>query len=60
MKCPYQTITIHKSTENYGEYITQDIITFNECLKKECPFYYTAARDGELVSHCSRTESEKA
>ena len=60
MKCPYQTITIHKSAENYGEYITQDITHFRECCKKECPLYYTTEYKStrEITEHCHRAERE--
>lgn len=41
MKCPYQTITIHKPEYSYG-YIhryAKDIVEFSDCVGSECPFY---------------------
>lgn len=62
MKCPYQTIISHKSeyTEGYVKHFTEDIIVFYECVKNECPFYYTTeykpAR--QILEHCRKAESE--
>ena len=58
MKCPYQTITIHKPKylENYVTHYAQDIIQFGECNKAECPFYYISG--SEKAEHCQRAESE--
>lgn len=57
MKCPYQTIIIHKpeSTRNYVKYYAEDITEFGECYKSECPFYYTSW-EHETVEHCRRAE----
>lgn len=43
MKCPYQTKVIHKPeyTEEYIKNFAEDITEFCECVKRECPFYYT-------------------
>ncbi len=61
MRCPYQTITTHKPeyTDRDGEHCAKDIVEFGNCLKSECPFYYTSL-DWELNSweHCRRTEGE--
>lgn len=61
MKCPYQTKVIHKEyTEEDVKNFTEDITTFCECVKSECPFYYTTeykpAR--KITEHCRRAESE--
>ena len=42
MKCPYQSVTIHKP-EQKNEYVTeyaQDIVEFGDCMGIVCPFYY--------------------
>ena len=59
MKCPYQIKTIHKPEykEGYIRHFAEDITEFCECLKSECPFYYTVHREHE---HCRRAESEGA
>lgn len=59
MKCPYQTETIHKPeyTEGYVTYFARDVTKFYECVKSECPFYYTS-QGLETVEHCHRAESE--
>lgn len=71
MKCPYQKKVIHRpevllhNPEALEEIITtiyaEDITVFCECLKSECPFYYTTeykpAR--KIKEHCRRAESEK-
>ena len=59
MKCPYQTKTIH-TPERHDGYITsyaEDITIFCECIKSECPFYYTSWAH-KTVEHCRRAESE--
>lgn len=62
MKCPYQTTVIHKPEliDGYIIHFAEDITEFSECLKKECPFYYTTeykpAR--EITEHCRKAESE--
>lgn len=56
MKCPYQTKVIHKPeyTDEYVKRFAEDITEFCECVKSECPFYYTSlARE-----HCRKAESE--
>ena len=61
MKCPYQTKVIHKEhTEEYAKNFTEDITTFCECAKSECPFYYTVwvHTKYKTVEHCRRVESE--
>lgn len=59
MKCPYQTKVIHKPeyTDEYVKHFAEDITKFCECVKSECPFYYTT-REYETVEHCCRAESE--
>ena len=56
MKCPYQTKVIHKPeyTESYVKNFAQDITEFCECVKSECPLYYTSWE----VERCRRAESE--
>lgn len=58
MKCPYQIKTIYKPeyTEGYIKHFAEDITEFCECLKNECPLYYTTG--GKIVEHCRRAESE--
>jgi hypothetical protein len=64
MKCPYQTIMTHKlkGARGYGVEFVEDITEFGECLKSECPFYYTktAKRYNEtyITEHCHKAESE--
>jgi hypothetical protein len=63
MKCPYQTKVIHKPeyTERYVKHFAEDITIFCECVKSECPFYYTLWSPGkaERLGHCRRAESEE-
>lgn len=62
MKCPYQTRVIHKPeyTEGYVKNFAEDITMFADCVKTECPFYYTTeykpAR--HVKEHCRKTERE--
>lgn len=62
MKCPYQTKVIHKPeyTDGYVKHFAEDITKFCDCLKNECPFYYTTeykpAR--KITEHCRKAESE--
>lgn len=62
MKCPYQTKVIHKPTytDGYAIHYAEDITEFCECVKSECPFYYTIeykpAR--KVTGHCRKAESE--
>lgn len=62
MKCPYQTRVIHKPeyTEGYVKNFAEDITEFGDCLRTECPFYYTTeykpAR--QITQHCRKAESE--
>ena len=62
MKCPYQIKVIHKTeyTEGYVKHFDEDITEFCECVKRECPFYYTTeykpAR--KITEHCRKAESE--
>lgn len=60
MKCPYQTKVIHKpeDTDGYIKSFAEDITEFCECVKTECPFYYTTWAH-EKVEHCYKAESEK-
>ena len=62
MKCPYQTRVIHKPeyTKGYVRHYAEDITEFGDCVKTECPFYYTTeyklAR--KITEHCRKAESE--
>ena len=59
MKCPYQTITIHEP-ETFGHY-AQKRVSFGDCLRLECPFYYTYQHmdtGRHITEHCKRAESE--
>ena len=60
MKCPYQTKVIHKPEYIEGDfkYIAEDITKFGECVKSECPFYYTSW-EHKIVERCRRAESEE-
>ena len=59
MKCPYQTQTIHipEYTDGDVKKFAKDITEFCECVKSECPFYYTSW-EHKTVDHCRRTEKE--
>ena len=63
MKCPYQTTVIHQSeyTEGYVTHFARDITEFSDCMKSECPFYYTIKNNitGKTIEHCRRAENEK-
>ena len=62
MKCPYQTKVIHKpeDTDGYIKNFAEDITEFCECMRLECPFYYTTEyKPARLVAeHCRRVENE--
>lgn len=62
MKCPYQTRVIHKPeyTEGYVKNFAEDITEFGDCVKTECPFYYTTeyAPVRMITEHCRKAESE--
>lgn len=65
MKCPYQTKVIHKSEyiEGYAKNFAEDITEFGECVKIECPFYYTSCVyytlwQYQIVEHCLKAERE--
>lgn len=59
MKCPYQTRVIHipEDTEGYIKHFAEDITEFGECVKSECPFYYTSWAH-KTVERCHKAESE--
>ena len=60
MKCPYQSVTIHKP-EQKNEYVTeyaQDIVEFGDCMGIVCPFYYISHENEKKIEHCHRVESE--
>lgn len=65
MKCPYQTKTIHipetKNITGITEQYAQDITSFCDCLKNECPFYYTTEyKPARIIKeHCKRGNKEK-
>lgn len=62
MKCPYQLKVIHKpeDTEGYIKNFAEDITEFGECIKSECPFYYTTEYSParKITEHCRRAERE--
>lgn len=61
MKCPYQTIITHKPerTMGYGVEFAKDITEFGECVKRECPFYYTKEyNERNTTEHCHKAERE--
>lgn len=61
MKCPYQTRITHKPerTRASGVEFAEDITQFGECLKNECPFYYTKKyNERNTTEHCHKAESE--
>lgn len=63
MKCPYQTKVIHKPeyTKGYIKSFAEDITEFCECVKSECPFYYTTEYKPptrHVKEHCSKAERE--
>lgn len=63
MKCPYQTKVIHQSEYTDGNYVihhAQDITEFSDCIKSQCPFYYTTEYKPirKITEHCRRAESE--
>ena len=62
MKCPYQTKVIHKPkyTDGYVKKFAEDITEFCECVKSECPFYYTTEYKPtrHIMEHCRKAESE--
>lgn len=57
MKCPYQLKVIHKPeyTEGCVKNFAEDITEFGECVKRECPFYYTSWAH-KKVEHCRKAE----
>ena len=59
MKCPYQTITTHtpEYTDMYIKHFAKDIVKFGDCVKNECPFYYTTEAH-KTIEHCRKAESE--
>lgn len=59
MKCPYQTITIHKPeyVSEDGKHFAEDAVVFGDCIKKDCPYYYMKWANGP-EEHCHRAESE--
>lgn len=56
MKCPYQTMVIH--IPEYPDGYAQDVTQFCECIKSECPFYYTTKAYKKTIERCRRAESE--
>lgn len=59
MKCPYQTKVIHKPehTDGYIKYFAEDITKFCECVKSECPFYYTSGVR-KTIEHCRKGKND--
>ena len=59
MKCPYQTIVIHKPeyTEGYVKHFAKDITEFGDCVKAECPFYYTTGAN-IIIEKCRKADTE--
>lgn len=61
MKCPYQKKVIHKPViTDDGIKCSEDITEFCECLRLECPFYYTNEYKSVriITEHCRRVDSE--
>ena len=62
MKCPYQTRVIHKPEYISGDsiYRAEDMTEFGDCIKTECPFYYTIEHSVSRTTteHCARAERE--
>ena len=60
MKCPYQTKTIHipetKNITGITEQYAQDITSFCDCLKSECPFYISF--NNGKIEICKRVNKE--
>lgn len=65
MKCPYQTRVIHKPeyTDGYVRNFAEDITEFSDCVKTECPFFYTTEYKllsvRKITEHCRKAESEE-
>lgn len=63
MKCPYQTRVIHKPeySAGYSTHYAEDITEFGDCVKTECPFYYTIeySVSRKITEHCRKAESEE-
>lgn len=59
MKCPYRTKVIHKpeDTEGYVKNFAEDVTEFCDCIKSECPFYFTTLAH-EMIERCGRAEKE--
>lgn len=61
MKCPYQTIVIHKPeyTDGYLKQFPMDITQFGNCIGEECPYYrYKINFDASRTERCLKAESE--
>ena len=61
MKCPYQKKVIHKPVITENDVIcSEDIAEFCECMRAECPFYYTTEYtiNRRVVEHCHRVDRE--
>lgn len=61
MRCPYQTIVIHKPeyTEGYVKHFAKDITEFGDCVQAECPFYfYYTTRENKTIEHCRKADTE--
>jgi len=60
MRCPYQTKVIHKYTGAYVKNLAEDITEFCECIKSECPFYYTTEyKPARIITeYCRKAEKE--
>ena len=61
MKCPYQTREIHKPEyiNDQERHYKEDITEFGDCVKTECPFYYTIEIEYKVFKeHCGRAERE--
>lgn len=65
MRCPYQTITIHKEIIHHANPLNyEESISFGECIGSKCPFYRKITKHNKkqpwlLLEQCKRAEKEK-
>ena len=60
MKCPFQTISITENVKAYAignNDFTRTTVSFQECIKDECPFYMPEQKwkDFTVSATCGRT-----
>lgn len=61
MKCPYQKKIIHKpAITKDGVKCSEDIAEFCDCMRLDCPFYYTKEYTAtrRVTEHCRRVDRE--